>query len=131
MKYGVVITLFLVVCAPFSVEAKVVKKKLIKKAAAVTVADPKKSPSKCLGSGIRALYDASVRQMEKDIAKLGNGRAVAEKRYRDNLHLVWAAMNEPYCGYGSRGVNAVKHSFNKTITRTRADFLKAVAVKKK
>ncbi len=131
MKCRIFVVLFLIVFAPFFVEAKVVKKKPVKKAATVAAAsiDPKKAPTRCLGKSIRSMYDVSVRQMEKDIAKAGNGYGAATKRYRDNLQLVWAAMNEPYCGYGSRGVNAVKHSFNKTIVRTRSEFLQAVKVK--
>lgn len=117
--------------SPMIVEAKVVQKKVVRKSALTSPApaDPKKAPSKCLGNGIRAIYNAAVKQMEKDIAKDGTGNDEAVKRYRGNLQLVWEAMNEPYCGYGSRGVSAVTKSFNKTINRTRTEFLKATKVK--
>ncbi len=92
--------------------------------------DPKKAPTRCLSKGIKNMYDVAVRQMKKDVAVAGNGNEDAVKRYQDNLALVWEAMNEPYCGYGTRGVSAVQKSLNKTISRTRAEFLKVAAQNK-
>jgi hypothetical protein len=45
--------------------------------------------------------------------------------YKEKLETVWAAMSEPYCGYGSRGTAAVQKSFNKNIARIRDEFVKA------
>ncbi len=44
--------------------------------------------------------------------------------YKEKMDTVWAAMSQPYCGYGSRGIAAVKKSYIKSVERIRAEFLK-------
>jgi hypothetical protein len=34
-------------------------------------------------------------------------------------------MEQPYCGFGSEGLAAVKHSYNKSVDRIRLAFLAA------
>jgi len=75
------------------------------------------------------LNDKTAKLMESDIAKYGKDHPAANQRYRERVELSWAAMAEPYCGFGSMGMTAVKHSYNKGVQRARADFL--AATKKK
>ena len=49
----------------------------------------------------------------------------AAEIYREKVSTVWAAMAQPYCGYGAYGITAVKKSYNKSVARIRADFLAA------
>lgn len=78
--------------------------------------------SRCLTKEMVALNAKAAAQMEKDIAKVTDHPAAIEK-YKSMLDIVWSAMTEPYCGYGSRGISAVKKSFIKSIDRIRAEFL--------
>lgn len=73
--------------------------------------------------------------MKTDVAKLGTDHPAAVSTYKQNLEIVWSAMEEPYCGHGSQGITAVKKSFNKSVDRLRAAFLaqvkpQIVAIKK-
>lgn len=46
--------------------------------------------------------------------------------YKMKMDTVWSAMAEPYCGYGSKGIAAVKRSYTKSVEHIRAEFLKSV-----
>lgn len=82
--------------------------------------------SRCLTPEIKKIYENAAAQMKKDAEKFGQGHNDAVADYRSTLDLVWGAMHEPYCGYGSRGLKAVKKSLLKSFERARADFLAAV-----
>lgn len=86
----------------------------------VAIADP---TSKCLTKEMKALHAASVAQMEKDIKAAGDGHASSTATYREKVDIVWDAMHEPYCGYGSMGMTAVKKSYKKSVERIRQAFL--------
>lgn len=93
--------------------------------------------SRCTGAAFKTLHSKAEIQAKKDLAKLidqdGNvSKTVADafKIYAQDIALGWAAMEEPYCGFGAFGSTAAKKSFNKTITRARADFLAKSAKKK-
>jgi hypothetical protein len=81
--------------------------------------------SLCLTAAMKALNDAAVVQMQKDIAKYGAGHDAAVATYKAHVADAWATMSEPYCGFGTLGVSAVRKSFQKTIDRARAAFLAA------
>jgi hypothetical protein len=92
--------------------------------------------SRCVGAAFNKLYNDAQTQAKKDLAKLvdkdGNVPKTvvnAYKVYGQDIALGWAAMQEPYCGFGAFGVSAAKKSFTKTITHARADFLAKVAKK--
>ncbi len=125
------LSFFLVNFNPLAVEAKVAKKKIHPKlsVSAVRGKDEKnfQNPtSRCLTKDMVALNNKAVKQMGANIAKAGEGHDAAVKRYNGKLTMVWSAMAEPYCGYGSRGKAAVKKSFIKSIERAHAEFIGAV-----
>lgn len=78
--------------------------------------------SRCLTKEMVALNAKAVAQMGKDVAKVTDHPAAIDT-YKMKLDIVWSAMAEPYCGYGSKGIVAVKKSFIKSIDRIRAEFL--------
>ncbi len=104
----------------------VVKKVVTPRVGEVAPLDPKNpaAQSKCMTPKIISLHTAANAQMEKDVTAKGAGFPAAVADYRQALALTWDAMKEPYCGTGTRGVSAVISSFQKTISRTRADFLR-------
>ncbi|MDD5726247.1 MAG: hypothetical protein PHC53_02430 [Patescibacteria group bacterium] len=81
--------------------------------------------TRCLTAEMKKRHDQVVAQMNKDIAKY-QGRDSAIKTYQKDIDILWSAMHEPYCGYGSYGMTAVKHSWDKTISHVRTEFLEAV-----
>ncbi len=126
-----------ILCLPLTVEATTTKQKsqarvksvkVIRKrvAAAAPEKNIKNPTSRCLTASIRSLYARAQKQMELDIAKYGPGHEKEIKVYRSKIATSWAAMSEPYCGIGSRGVAAVKKSFIKSTDHIRAEFLKLV-----
>lgn len=82
--------------------------------------------SRCLTPAMKALDKGAVNQMNKDIEKVGAGHDAAVATYKMKLDTIWSAMEQPYCGYGSRGIAAVKKSFLKSIDRARTEFLAEV-----
>lgn len=82
--------------------------------------------SRCLTKEMKALHAKTLARMEADLKVNGEGHEEAVSTYKDKIDIVWSAMEQPYCGYGSRGMTAVKHSYNKSIERIRAEFLAAV-----
>ena len=87
--------------------------------------------SRCLTPTMKKLNTQAAVQMKKDTGGVdGLEFAEAIKVYQQKLEIVWAAMSEPYCGYGSRGVKAVTSSFQKSISRARAEFLNTIKTRK-
>ncbi len=86
-------------------------------------ADP---TTRCLTPTMKNLHDKAVKQMESDITKAADTHDAAVQTYRQNIDIIWSAMSEPYCGYGSQGLTAVQNSFQKSVNRTRATFLAAL-----
>ncbi len=82
--------------------------------------------TRCLTPAMVTLHNKALKQMEADIEKAGSGHEAAIQKYRENLDIIWSAMSEPYCGYGSQGVTAVKSSFQKSVARTRDQFLASI-----
>lgn len=87
--------------------------------------------TRCLTKEMKALHAKTVAKMEADITAKGQGHETAVSTYADKIDLVWSAMEQPYCGYGSRGMEAVKHSYTKSVERIRAEFLAATKPTKK
>jgi hypothetical protein len=117
-----------VVKKPVAKKPVVTKKYRVGEVAPLDPKDPG-AQSKCVTPKMKAMYAGAVSQMEKDIASKGKGFPKASGDYRTALELTWDAMNQPYCGTGTKGMTAVANSFQKTINRTRADFMKRVAGK--
>ena len=91
--------------------------------------DFKDPTTRCLTAAIKKSHDQVVAQMNKDIEKHGQGHDSVVKTYQEKIDILWSAMHEPYCGYGSYGMTAVKHSWDKTVSNARTAFLKAVGSK--
>ncbi len=80
--------------------------------------------SRCDTPSMRKLHAQNIGIMKQDIESLGDKAGEgAVKDYQWKLDVIWDAMTEPYCGYGSRGVSAAKKSYNKSIDRARGEFL--------
>lgn len=87
--------------------------------------------TRCLTKDMKATHAKTVSRMEADIKARGEGHTESVSTYKEKIDLVWSAMEQPYCGYGSRGMEAVKHSYTKSIERIRAEFLAATKPAKK
>lgn len=94
-----------------------------------TIEDP---TSRCTGAAFQKITTAAEDQAKKDLEKVtskdgtvSTGVADAYKIYEKDLTIAWAAMQQPYCGFGAFGVTAAKNSLNKTIARARNAFLTA------
>ncbi|MBP7005523.1 peptidoglycan-binding protein [Patescibacteria group bacterium] len=92
-----------------------------------TIEDP---ASRCTGTTFQKITAAAEEQAKKDLAKVtskdgtvSTGVADAYKIYEKDLAIAWAAMQQPYCGFGAFGATAAKNSLNKTIARARNAFL--------
>lgn len=80
--------------------------------------------SRCDTPAMRKLHAQNLSVMKKDIDAAGDRVGdEAIKAYSDKLDLIWEAMTEPYCGYGSMGITAAKKSYNKSVSRARSQFL--------
>jgi hypothetical protein len=133
---------FGIAAIPLTVHAATAKKSVVQKKTATKTSRAKRvtvssvpgkdekefsvSTSRCLTKDMKALHEAMIKRMEADIHKAGDGYDDAVTAYRSNINIIWSAMEEPYCGYGSRGMTAVKRSYQKSVERTRATFLAAV-----
>lgn len=84
--------------------------------------------SLCITATTKASHASSVATMEKDIASYSAqpAAAAAIQAYKDGLDTAWAAMEEPYCGYGSYGAASAVKSYSKSVVRARSAFLEAV-----
>lgn len=92
------------------------------------VAQAETTPTtKCVTPTTIAMRDAAVAQLEKDVApyKEKTATAGAISLYRQELQLAWEAMEQPYCGYGSYGAKSAVHSYSKTVSRARSEFVTA------
>jgi len=134
---------FMLSTAPIT-EAKTAVKAPVKKVAAKKVTAKKKwyytvsavkgkdeknfsdPTTRCLTANMKSRHATAVKQMEADVLKAGPRHGLAEKAYRENMDIIWSAMYEPYCGYGSLGVTAVAKSFDKSVVKTRAKFMAAI-----
>lgn len=94
-----------------------------------TIEDP---TSRCTGAAFQKINTAAQEQAKKDLAAVtskdgmvSTGVADAYKIYEKDLAIAWAAMQQPYCGFGAFGATAAKNSLNKTINRARTTFLTA------
>ena len=86
--------------------------------------------TRCLTAEMKQRHEDALKQMGKDIEKHGQGHEDAVKEYKEKIDILWSAMHEPYCGYGSQGMKAVKHSWDKTINNSRTAFLEATGAMK-
>jgi hypothetical protein len=141
--YFALLGLAVILTVPQGVDAKTVKKsKVLPRCnkgfcvASVSItagADEKdfKNPdTRCLTAEMNKRHEDAIKQMETDVAKHGQGHEDAVKEYKEKIDILWSAMHEPYCGYGSQGMKAVKHSWDKTINNSRTAFLEATGAKK-
>lgn len=72
-----------------------------------------------------ANYEADGKKAELDEDTTGP-LADAYKKYKTAMEYAWDAMNEPYCGFGAFGSSAALKSYEKTVSRARANFQDAV-----
>ena len=82
--------------------------------------------SRCLTPAMKTLHANMVLRMEVEIERFGDAYPEEVAAYRETLGVIWSAMEAPYCGYGSRGLTAVKKSYTKSVERARREFLKVV-----
>ncbi len=80
----------------------------------------------CVTAEMKTRHHKTVVQMEKDIEEYGIGHETAVAKYKNDVDMIWAAMEQPYCGYGTFGMKAVKKSYEKSAVHVRTTFLKAV-----
>jgi len=98
-------------------------------AAAIETAPP---TSKCVTTKtlkLKADYEA---RMNKELVPHLENQALEDsvKRYREELAIAWAAMQEPYCGFGSYGSASAVKSYTKSVIRARDAFLTKLNVSK-
>ena len=88
--------------------------------------------TKCVTVATKKLRDAAQAQLEKDIAPyVGNVESKSViAYYKEQLTIAWEAMEYPYCGMGSSGINPAIKSYNKTVVRARMKFLTDIKAKK-
>lgn len=88
--------------------------------------------TKCVTVATEKLRNAAQAQLEKDILPYaGNANAKAViTTYKEGLAIAWEAMEYPYCGMGSSGVNPAIKSYNKTVLRARMKFLTDIKTSK-
>ena len=88
--------------------------------------------TKCVTVATKKLRDAAQAQLEKDIAPYaGNVESKSViAYYKEQLTVAWEAMEYPYCGMGSSGINPAIKSYNKTVVRARMKFLTDIKAKK-
>ena len=79
--------------------------------------------TRCLTKELKSLNATKVKLMQQDLVKTNADGSEEARLYKEKLALGWAAMSEPYCGFGSRGVAAAKKSYLKTVERARSEFL--------
>ena len=82
--------------------------------------------SRCLTATMKAMNQKALAVMKTDVEKSGTGHPTAVATYKAKLDMVWSAMEQPYCGFGSLGLTAVKKSFLKSTDRIREAYLEAV-----
>lgn len=80
--------------------------------------------SRCLTKAMQNMYAQALRQMDRDVLSAGAVSSTSALAYRNKLDTIWTAMAEPYCGRGSRGLSAVRHSFQKSVGKTRDAFFR-------
>ena len=83
-------------------------------------ADP---TSRCNTAEMKTLNKQAINQMLTDIKTRKAEGSQAAKLYAYKMDLIWDAMLQPYCGYGSKGITAVRKSFQKSVNRARNTFL--------
>ena len=79
--------------------------------------------TRCLTPLMKGKQATAVKQMNGDVASHGKGHDAAVALYKEKLDILWSAMEQPYCGYGGYGMQAVEHSYDKSVERVRAEFL--------
>lgn len=94
--------------------------------------------SRCNTPAMRQMHAKTVAQAIKEGDKLGitsttvSALGDAYRDYLKKVDLLWAAMEEPYCGFGAFGTSAAKKSYEKGANRSHDVFLQAVkAIKQK
>jgi leucyl aminopeptidase (aminopeptidase T) len=126
----------LVLAAPVDAATKIAKKPA--KKIAYDLYNPRKKygdekkeivnpESRCDTAANRKAHEANLVRAKQDgeSFKISTDERVAElhKTYMKKLAMAWGAMEEPYCGFGAFGNSAAKKSYDKTVTRTRNEFL--------
>lgn len=101
---------------------------LVAQVGTVAAAETVAPSSRCITATTKASHTTAVATMEKDIAAYSAQplAAAAVQAYKDGLDTAWAAMEEPYCGYGSYGAASAVKSYSKSVVRARSAFLEAV-----
>ena len=125
MRFGLIKTtsilaLFCLSLAPLAPLAQARSVSAIKGKDETNFADPE---TRCNTAEMRTLNKQAINQMLTDIKQRKADGSQAAKLYQYKLDLIWDAMLQPYCGYGSRGITAVRKSFQKSVNRARTAFL--------
>ena len=83
--------------------------------------------SRCNTPAVKKTHLANEVRAAKDLNSLtaSTTPVVGElyQTYLKKLDLAWGAMEEPYCGFGAFGPKAAIASYQKSVTRTRNEFL--------
>lgn len=126
----------LVLAAPVDAATKTVKKS--SKRIAYDLYNPRKKykdekkeiinpDSRCDTAANRKAHEANLVRAKKDLepfeAETESQTEELYETYLKKLEIAWAAMQEPYCGFGAFGNSAAKKSYDKTVTRARNEFL--------
>ena len=93
----------------------------------VSAATAEAPVTKCVTAATVKLKTAAIAQLEKDVApyreKADEAMLKVIEAYRQGLATAWAAMEEPYCGYGVYGSKSAVKSYSKSVLRARTAFL--------
>ncbi len=129
---GLIATSFAPVSAQAATKKVIPKKKttyhIAISVSAIPAADERdfaNAKSRCLTRFMKNKQAVAVKQMNADVTKYGQDHDAAVTIYKQKLDLLWSAMEQPYCGYGGYGMQAVQHSYDKSVERIRAEFLVA------
>lgn len=84
--------------------------------------------TKCVTTATKKLHADAVARMKKDTAAYSDNASLAPAiaQYGQVLDVAWAAMEEPYCGYGVYGMASAAKSYTKSAQRARSAFLAEV-----
>lgn len=84
--------------------------------------------TKCVTATTKGMKNTADAVAKKEMAPFAEKAAYAKavEAYSQGLSTAWAAMEEPYCGFGSYGAKSAIKSYSKNIARARDNFLNEV-----
>lgn len=95
----------------------------------------KNAASRCLTKDMKSLHASMVSRAKKTAEGYNKNITTKQRKlltsayqtYQKDLAVIWIAMEQPYCGFGAFGVSAAKKSYQNSVNRSHAAFLKQVA----